>query len=308
MTNKSEIRKDYVQEKYVIIAPRRAKRPHTIDKNKIGNIDDCSFCPSKVDKVDDLLTIGPKNNWRVKVIKNIFPAVLLNNPKSYGQQEVIIETPNHQQKFHELSVDHIVDILDAYSLRTIEVTKNKKIEYILIFKNSGKVAGASIGHPHSQLFATEFLPPHLFDKSQKVQEYKLKNGTCVYCDVIKKESRGPRFIWKDENIIAFCPYASMYNYEVWIMPFRHLDNITILNNQEKKSLAKILKHIVTRINTLDLSYNYYFHSVVNDEDQHLYMKIKPRGSVWAGLEIGSGLVINPIAPEAAAKFYRQGLK
>jgi len=97
----------------------------------------------------------------------------------------------------------------------------------------------------------------------------------------------------------------MHNYEIWLMPKRHIDNITLLTPAERLSFAKILKKILVKINQLGLPYNYYFHQVINDEDQHLYMKITPRGSIWAGVEIGSGLIINPISPEVAAKFYRQ---
>jgi len=309
MLQKSELRKDYIQNKYVVIAPKRFKRPNVyktkkleIKKNKKEQ--NCPLCPINVDKVKDLLTIGSKNNWYVKVIKNIFPAVTLDNNKAYGQQEVIIDTPDHSLEIENLSIKHIVKIFDAYSERTKIISKNKKISYIIIFKNNGGVAGASLEHSHSQIFATNFIPPHLADKSQKQQEYKLKYGTCVYCDVIKKESKGPRVIYQDKNIIAFCPYAPMYNYEAWIMPKRHLDNITLLSQSEKESFAKALKLILSKINLLNLPYNFYFHQVIHDEDQHLYMKIVPRGSVWAGLEIGSGVVINPVDPDEAAKFYR----
>jgi len=175
----------------------------------------------------------------------------------------------------------------------------------LIFKNNGGKAGASLQHAHSQIFATQFLPPHLLDKSQKTQEYKMTTGQCAYCDVIKKEKNSPRLIYKDKYVTAIAPYASMHNYEAWILPNRHLDNITQLTENEKKSFAKILKKILNKVTDLGLPYNYYFHQVINDEDQHLYLKIKPRGSIWAGVEIGSGLIINPIAPEDAAKYYRE---
>ena len=309
MLQKSELRKDYIQNKYVVIAPKRAQRPNIrkikklkIKKNKKDQ--NCPLCPINVDKVKDLFTTGFKNHWYVKVIKNKFPAVSLDNKKAYGQQEVIIDTPDHSLEIENLSIKHIVKIFDAYSERTKIISKNKKIGYIIIFKNNGGIAGASLEHSHSQIFATNFIPPHLADKSQKQQEYKLKYGTCVYCDVIKKESKGPRVIYQDKNIIAFCPYAPIYNYEAWIMPKRHLDNITLLNQSEKESFAKALKLILSKINLLNLPYNFYFHQVIHDEDQHLYMKIVPRGSVWAGLEIGSGVVINPIDPDEAAKFYR----
>lgn len=304
---KPEIRKDYIQEKYVIIAPIRNSRPHRIEKPQTsnGHEESGAFCPSHVNKIKDLLTVGKRNDWKIKVIKNIFPAVTLDNQKAYGTQEVIIETPEHFQELDALPEDHISELLRVYALRTKEISKIKKIEYILIFKNNGGKAGASIIHSHSQIFATSFLPPHLIDKSQRVQEYKLKNGSCVYCDVIKKEAKSERLIYKDKHIIAFAPYASIHNYEAWIMPIRHIDNITCLTKDERDSFAKILKVILNKISALGLPYNFYFHQVINDEDQHLYMKLTPRGSVWAGVEIGSGLVINPVAPEDAAKYYRE---
>ena len=306
-----EIRKDYIQEKYVIIAPHRGKRPQDtiIPKDYHKQlVVDCSFCPQNLASVPSLYRQVSKENWQINVIANKYPSVSLDNPKAYGQQDVVIETPDHTKELEDLSVDHIANLLQAYSERTKEISKNKKIEYILIFKNDGGVAGASLQHAHSQIFATHFLPPHLFDKSQLQQAHKIKTGNCIYCEVIEKESAGPRFVYRDEQVIAFTPYASMFNYEVWVMPLRHVDNITDLNDQERKSWAKILKHILTKISQLDLPYNFYFHQVINDNDQHLYMKIVPRGSVWAGVEIGSGLIINPILPEDAAEFYREGLR
>ncbi len=308
----SEIRKDYIQEKYVIIAPKRGKRPRDVEKSdKISQIKKkgCIFCPENINQAGKIiLTIlktKEKNEpWAIKVLENKFPSVSTDNSKAYGRQEVVIESPDHQKEIEQLSEIRIAEILNAYSLRTKAISGDKKIEYVLIFKNDGGLAGASLQHSHSQIFATKFLPPHLKDKSQRTHIYKLKNGRCVYCDVIKKESKSPRLVFEDKNAIAFCPYASMHNYEIWLMPKRHLDNITLLSDEEKLSFAKFLKKILKKIDLLGLPYNYYFHQVIHDEDQHLYMKITPRGSIWAGVEIGSGLIINPIAPEEAAKFYK----
>jgi len=309
---KPEIRKDYIQEKYVIIAPKRGKRPHdTVHPKEAFRkkmVPSCIFCPDNLKDVPSLYQKGAKDDWQIKVIANKYPAVSKDNKDAYGQQDVVIETPDHTLELEDLSVDSIADLLEAYSERTKEISKDGKIEYILIFKNDGGVAGASLQHSHSQIFATQFLPPHLFDKSQRQQAYKLQHGHCVYCDVIERESKGPRLIYKDENVIAFTPYASIFNYEAWIMPLAHRDNITELTLSERKSFARILKHLLVKIGQLDLPYNFYFHQVINDNDQHLYMKVVPRGSVWAGVEIGSGLIINPIDPDEAAEFYRQGLR
>lgn len=304
---KPEIRKDYIQDKYVIVAPRRGKRPHDFEQivSKVSRDKKCVFCPENVEK--DLIIRkynGQGKNWSLVTIKNKFPAVTLDNPKAYGKQEVVIETPDHAIELEDLPDHQIKELLDVYAERTEEISKIEKIEYILIFKNDGGKAGQSIAHAHSQVFATAFLPPHLIDKSQKTQKYKLENGTCVYCDVIEKEKKGPRLVIEDKNVIVFTPYASIHNYEIWIMPKRHLDNITALSSAERLSFAKALKKILLKVEELGLPYNYYFHQVINDEDQHLYMKITPRGSVWAGVEIGSGVIINSVSPEDAAEFYR----
>ncbi|OJI06552.1 hypothetical protein BK004_03045 [bacterium CG10_46_32] len=307
----AELRKDYIQDKYVINAPQREGRPHDLEvPQKIKsyeNPEDSVFHPKNVKNKKATLTIGRESNWRIKVIPNDYPAVSLDNPKAYGMQEVVIETPDPEPELEDLPLGHIVELLESYAARTKEIQKIDRIQYIIIFKNEGGRAGASIRHSHSQIFATDFIPPHLLDKAQKANEYKLKNGSEVYCDVIKKEKDGPRAVWQDKHIACFTPYASMHNYECWIMPKRHVDNITGLKKAELKSFAKILKHVLARINELGLSYNYYFHQVIFDDNQHLYMKITPRGSFWAGVEIGSGIIINTISPEAAAKFYRKGV-
>lgn len=305
---KSEIRKDYIQDKYVIIAPHRGKRPHDFEQiiSKVTETKKCVFCPENIEQ--DLVIRkydGQGKDWSLITLKNKFPAVTTDNPSAYGIQEVIIETPNHATELEHLPEKQIKKLLDVYAERTYEITQDKKIEYILIFKNNGGRAGASIAHAHSQIFATAFIPPHLVDKSQRVQRYKLETGSCIYCEVIERERTGPRFVWEDEHVIVFTPYASIHNYEVWIMPKRHLDNVMVLNNTEKLSFATALKKVLQKIEKLNLPYNYYFHQLINDEDQHLYMKVTPRGSVWAGVEIGSGIIINPIAPEEAAEFYRE---
>ena len=304
---KSEIRKAYLLNKYVIITPGRLKRPRDVkEQTVIKRTENCFFCPDKVDKknIVDKISVNNKE-WQVLSINNIFPAVTLDNKKAYGQQEVIIETPNHNKELSQLSEKHIKQVLEMYSKRTEKIKKNKKINYILCFKNQGSKAGASIVHAHSQVFASQITPPDVQEELQLAQDYMIKNKTCPYCDIIKKEIKSKRKIFEDKHIVAFTPYASEYHYEAWIFPKRHVDNIALLNQVELKSFAKALKIILVKLKKLDLSFNYFLHNVVSDKNQHLYLKIQPRDSVWAGVELGSGLVINSVPPEAAAKYYRE---
>ncbi len=291
-----------------MIAPRRSERPileRPVCEEPHPPASRCPFCPARLSPREIIATFGPGDPWEIAVVENVYPAVSLENVRAYGKQEVVIETGDHAAQLEDLHEEHIADILSVYGARSSALCEIPHMEYILTFKNSGGRAGASVPHAHSQIFATSFLPPHLLDKSQKVQEYKLRHGTCVYCDVMRAERESPRFVFEDTNVIAFTPYASMHNYEVWILPKRHMDNIALLMEPERLSWAGVLKRLLGGIVRLKLPYNYYFHQLVHDEDQHLYMKITPRGSVWAGVEIGSGLIINPVPPEEAAAYYRE---
>ncbi|HCM45635.1 MAG TPA: hypothetical protein DIS54_02295, partial [Candidatus Veblenbacteria bacterium] len=163
----TELRKDYIQDKYVIIAPRRLDRPHGSDVNfDLASVhqsvkkEHCVFCHPRFKSEKALLIIGPKENWQIKVVKNKYPAVALDNKKAYGVQEVVVETPDHKKQLEELTVAQVEKILEVYAARTKTLMKNKKLEYILIFKNNGGRAGASLQHAHSQIFATGFIPPH----------------------------------------------------------------------------------------------------------------------------------------------------
>jgi len=303
---KSEIRKSYLQNKYVIITPGRAERPRDIkEQTVIERTSICPFCPENVNRKNILDEIKIDDNSLILSLKNLFPAVSLDNSKAYGTQEVIIETPNHTKELAQLDVKEIEQVLKMYARRTEAISADEKIEYILCFKNQGSKAGASIVHAHSQIFATEILPPDIHEELGLAQAYKIERGTCPFCDIIAKETKSERKIFEDKFVAAFSPYASEYHYESWIFPKRHLDNITKLNDEEFKSFAKALKMILLKLEKLDLSFNFFLHQVISNKDQHLYLKIQPRDSVWAGIELGSGLVINSVPPEEAAKYYRE---
>lgn len=303
---KAEIRKSYFLNKYVVVTPGRLKRPRDIEeKTIVKRAGNCPFCPKNIkeEKILDKISDSDKKNWQVISISNIYPAVSQNNKKAYGAQEVIIETPNHQDDLGDLTVSQIEKVLEMYAKRTIAMAKLKDIDYILCFKNQGSKAGASIVHAHSQVFATKIVPEDLKEEAVLAIKYKAKNKTCPYCDIIKKENKSEREIYNDKNIIAFTPYASQFHYEAWLFPKRHLDNITELNKNELKSFAIALKLILSKLDSINVSFNFFLHNVISNKNQHFYIKIQPRESVWAGIELGSGLVINSISPEAAAKFY-----
>ncbi|MFP4514897.1 MAG: galactose-1-phosphate uridylyltransferase [Parcubacteria group bacterium] len=307
-TNKSEIRKDYLLDERVIITPSRAKRPRDVKEEKVAKSNpNCPFCVDNLDKknIVDKINKENSNNWGIVSINNIFPAVTLNNEKAYGKQEVIIETPNHGLDLADLSQKQIYKVLEMYSKRTKALSKNKKLDYILCFKNHGVKAGASLKHSHSQVFASAVVPKDLKEEARLAENYKIRHNSCAYCDILRKEIKTKRRVFEDKNIASFTPYASKYHYEAWIFPKRHLDNVTLLNKSELKSFAKAIKIITKKLQALNIDYNFFLHNVVSNTAQHFYVKVQPRDSVWAGVELGSGLVINSISPEVAASYYRE---
>ncbi|MFA5107516.1 MAG: DUF4931 domain-containing protein [Patescibacteria group bacterium] len=305
-TPKAEIREDYIHNRQVIIAPGRSKRPHNFSQHIPPMIHkkDCPFCPEVVDKVKAITTVG-KRPWQVKVIKNKFPIVEETNQAVYGHQEVVIETPEHDVELAELSLDQLITVLKTFGQRIKVLAKDPRINYILVFKNDGGKAGASIDHAHSQIFAAEFIPPHVLEKLARAEEYEIRNGRCYYCRLIKREQGGPRWVWHDKNVAVLTPYASTYNYEVMILTRRHIDNLADLNDRERRSVALALKPILSKLNAINFPYNFYVHQVVHYKDEHFYIRICPRRDTWAGLELGSRLIVNTVSPEEAARFYRR---
>lgn len=303
---KSEIRKHYFLDKYIIITPGRAKRPRgTIAKAVIIPERSCPFCPERVEKNLIVKAYPSIRNWQYLVLKNKYPVVTLDNPKAYGQHEVVVETPDHLKELSQFKLEEIVGLLEVYKDRTKELAKIKDIEYILIFKNEGGKAGATLIHTHSQIFSSKILPPDVVEEQTAVKKYKAEKDSCPYCEILKKEEKSPRRIFANREVVAFCPYASEYHYEAWILPRRHVDNITELTKKETISFAKVLKKILVKLFTLNLEYNFFLHQIVHEFDQHFYLKIQPRESIWGGIELGSGIVVNSLAPEKAAEFYRK---
>lgn len=295
------IRKNYFQDKQVVIAPRRNKRPH----NQFGIKNICPFCAIYFSDKNILDALPRIKKWQVASIANLFPAFSKNNPRAYGFQEVIIDTPKHDQDFCDLSIRQIENILKMYAKRTHALSQDSKIQYILCFKNSGAKAGASLKHAHSQIIATGIIPSQARQEMDDFKKYQAKNKICPYCDILKKEAKTKRQIYSDRFISVLAPYTSEYGYETWILTQRHLDNITELNNQELKAVAQALKKITLSLKKLNLDFNFFCNQIKSETDQHFYFKIQPRPSVWAGLEMGSGLIINAISPEKAAKIFKK---
>jgi len=200
---KSEIRKDYITNRYVIIAPGRKKRPHEFKAPLAANQHDSDFSFEKL-KPKALASIG-RGLWQIIAVANKYPAVTPSNKKAYGYQEVIVETPDPNMKLADLKVAQIVNLFKMYQQRTQVLLKKPKINYVLCFKNEGSEAGASISHAHSQIFATEVVPPRIVETRERLNEYKIEHGHSLYKDIIIKEMKSSRRVFENKEIAVFCP-------------------------------------------------------------------------------------------------------
>jgi len=307
-----ELRKDYVLDRYVIIAIERAKRPHQLEIAQDANASKCFFCPGNEDQTPPEITrTGDKEKWKIRVFANKFPAVATaGNPylatdndyytyaDAIGRHEVIVETPDHNKQLWDLSQAHIAEVIRMYRERQMDIEKIDGIKYVSVFKNSGENAGCSIAHSHSQIIAYNIVPPIIQQK-----EDASRSG-CPYCGVIQREKDSDRRVFEDENVCCFAPYASRFPYEAWIFPKRHFSRFEDLSINEMNSFAAAMKKVLAKLKELGAPYNYYFHYGRN---MHFHMEIVPRfpKAKWAGFELSTGTIINPVPPEAAAAHYRE---
>jgi UDPglucose--hexose-1-phosphate uridylyltransferase len=301
----SEIRKHYFSDNYVVIAPKRNLRPdsfaHTGEPHKTAILG-CHFC----NNTETSIWQTPQgHNWRVKVIANAFPALSATNPKAFGIQEVIINTPDHDAEFSELPLQHIEEVFEAYRRRLIELKQCDGIRYVLVFKNDGPLAGASVPHAHCQIFGLPLVPPKIALESDSMNHYWDTYKTCAYCDIIAWETQQKvRIITEDKHFLAIAPYAASYAFETWLIPRRHETEFSNLRSGELRSLAAIIKKITARLDANGISFNYFLQESLANQQHHFVIKIEPRTTKWAGAELGTGVIINPVAPEYSVIWYQ----
>ena len=330
-----ELRRDPITRDWVIIASERARRPSDFASHGLGRehqeADDCPFCPGHESMTPpEILAFrdpGSQRNspgWWVRVVPNKFPALavegdlsktgigLYDRMNGVGAHEVIVETPEHGKQLAFLDDRQIEDVLWAYRARYLDLKKDPRLKYILIFRNHGRVAGASLSHPHSQLVATPMLPGNVAVEMEGYQRYEQYRDRCVYCDMVRQEvEEGKRVVIDNDFFIAFAPYASKYPFEMWIMPKRHVASFAALLAEEQTALAATLGETLRRVHAClnDPPYNFNIHTAPCDaddrEDFHWHLELFPRLTIAAGFEMGTGIYINVTPPEMAAEYLRE---
>ncbi|HOP56071.1 MAG TPA: galactose-1-phosphate uridylyltransferase [bacterium] len=333
----SELRKDPVTRRWVIIATERAKRPSDFVKPKPDSsaipeyLDKCPFCEGNENQTPPELmsyrhagTQKDSKGWWIRVVPNKYSAVSLDThlerrgigmydmSTGYGSHEIIVESPYHNRTMANMSEREIEEVLWAYRDRILEQARNPEIKYAIIFKNYGPEAGASLEHPHSQLIALPVVPKRVLEEYEGARDYFAYKERCPYCDIIRQDkSDGERVIYENDLFIALAPFASPSPYEVDILPKQHASTFEKIGKVEIMELSKIFKVIFLAISKVlsDPPYNFILHNIPfrgnGTEFFHWHFNIVPRITKLAGFELGSGFYINPVKPEDAARTLRE---
>jgi UDPglucose--hexose-1-phosphate uridylyltransferase len=327
-----ELRKDPITERWVIISSERGKRPSdwTLEpKVRTGGF--CPFCPGNEDKTPpEVRALRPgtdqKNvpGWKIRVVPNKFPALQIEGElnrrgeglydlmNGIGAHEVIIETPNHLAELADLDADHIYDTLLIFRERILDLKNDTRFKYILIFKNHGISAGASLEHSHSQLIATPIIPKRVHEELVGAKKHYDFKERCIYCDILHQEMQmGKRMVVRTDDYISVEPFAPRFPFETWLLPVKHHSHFESMELREYYGLAAVLKETLLRINrTLENPhYNFILHTSPVQEapllEYHWHIEIIPKLTKVAGFEWGSGFYINPTPPEMAAQHLRE---
>lgn len=303
----SDVRRHYYRDEYVVIAPRRSKRPARTHGSspisyKTGAHHSLEITPSILEIPDE--TTG---EWSVKVVANDYPAFEPGNARARGKQEVVLETPRPNTPFFGLSVPEVERILTAYQYRILALGQD--YSYMSVFKNQGGSAGATLDHTHSQIIATDLIPPEVKRDRDALTQYQYLHHTSALCDVIRWElTENSRVVASTRYTTTVCPYSSRFPLEAWIIPHRQAHSVADLSSWELHSVADHLKGVVVALGSNGIDFNYHLAEHIPGTYNHFLIRVIPRITPLAGFELNTDVHINPVSPEYATTWYQQHIK
>ncbi len=326
-----QLRKDPITNRWVIVNvenPRTADSFPSISHTLTSRA--CPFCPGNESMTPpEIFVLGRKggpahaSSWQVRVVPNKFPALRIEEGTDkyaigvydkiggFGAHEVIVEDPDHLKGMADLSIEQMELVVKAYRERCLDLRKDPRFKYILIFKNYGQLAGASLEHPHSQLIALPVVPSRVMGEVKGAQKHFELTDRCIFCDMLDQErAKQALTIVEHKGFVALAPFVSRFPFETWILPKRHEANFDATSDDAIKPLAEILKATLSKIkkSLKDPSYNLMIHTLPihgkEFESFHWHIEIIPHLTQVAGFEWGTGFYVNPTPPEVAAETLR----
>ncbi len=337
----SEMRHDPVQNRWVVIAGDRSYRPTDFIVNPVNGIDEAnpflegkeSETPPEIFAVRKQGSKANKPGWKVRVVPNKYPALTVDGDldregdgiydkmQGVGAHEVVIETPDPEKHLAVLDPEHAFELGKVYRARLIDLMRDRRFRYVLIFRNHGFSAGSSLSHPHTQIVALPITPRTISLELLSSKQHFEAKSRCLFCDIIAQTIRdNNRIVANHDRFIAFTPYASRFPFEVCILPKYHQHDFRKITDDDLRDFMNIVQDVLQRLNVglQDPPYNMMLHTAPNTEcfdprpfhwgtlphDWHWHLEIVPRLTNVAGFEWGTGLFINPMPPEQAAEYLR----
>ncbi len=337
----NEMRKDYLVNRWTVIATQRKRRPIDFKRTSEGK-KQASVCVLELGNehmtppavLVYLSTNGGfkkdrdqngfrHKNWLVRSVPNLYPAFTspekeeknvvsdgcFRRERATGWHEVLVESPNHDEHPGSARISQLVHVVNAMTDRLRDLSSREYIKYVSIFRNHGLEAGASLSHAHTQIIAAPFIPKTVEEELKASGEIYRREGHCAFCSIIDKEERGDRFVWKNGDFVVFAPWASVNPFEFWIFPKRHQPSLLDLSQSQVEALARTMRVCLGGLKSLlnDPPYNYGFHQITDGADDfyHWHLEVYPKLSIWGGFEKSAGMFINVVSPEDAAMHMRE---
>jgi len=323
-----QLRKNIITGEWLILAPERARRPDDYIRSgrmKRSDKSKCPFCPGGEAFKNSIKDAETEN---IYVVPNKYPAFVTsingNDSKSYRVEDSfyfvkhalggheVINIKNHDLEPFQFSTSLTQELFEVFQNRYLFYKKDKINEYAMAIYNHGPESGATLDHPHAQLFVSSIVPNYILRELHGSENYYNTNGSCVFCDMVKHEHHERvRVLAENDDFILFTFFAARFPFEMWVLPKQHESQFEKVGKDVLKNLAIILNKVFVMLDkTLnDPPFNFFIHNLPNTMKScsfyHWHIEITPRLSNYGGYELGSGNVIDIVAPEKAAEFLKK---
>jgi UDPglucose--hexose-1-phosphate uridylyltransferase len=320
-----ELRRNPLSGTWVVVSPERELRPTEFTTQTTVRASVCPFCPgNEAMTPPSLATVrGPQGGWAARVVPNKFPALRVEERADgapvgaydqlggVGAHEVVIETPSHEELRGEARTASLRAAFELAAVRMRDLARDPRLVFVSYFRNRGALAGATLDHPHSQLIALPLVPGDVEGELKRAEEHQRRTGRALLHDLVHEEVRGEeRVVSRSAGAIAFCPFASRVGFEVWVVPLHGGARFEQADPAAREATAVALGNVLDRLD--QALPGAPFHLVLHNAPLRgevpgwrWHFRLLPAVGRPGGLEMGTGVHINPTSPERAAAFLRQ---
>ena len=324
MGDVSQMRLNPLNGRWVTIVPDRASRPSDFvvrDRSDELELDrPCPFCPGNEEEtLPSIETTEDDGNWSMRVIPNRFPAFdgtdafAVQNlgpvhvkAEASGIHEVFVFDPHHDGGLHALDDEHAAELMLVLKRRLAEHAQVPFVRYTQVIVNHGRDAGASVAHPHGQLLGLPFVPSEVLDEERAFARFA--GGSLLTTTIEAELATDARIVIANDDVVVFCPFASGVPYEMMIVPHEKHSHLPDASDESLRAVGIALRDAIAHLRAAlgDVAFNLGLHTAPHQHtgDYHWHLHIWPQITTQAGFERGTGVLINIVAPEAAAETLR----